>query len=51
MKSLLRILLCAVIGPFTLYDFLTAEPSFHRRLANTRRQRKQAVNYPLKLLS
>jgi len=43
----LTALLGAIIGPITPGLVLSAAPTMHRRLANTRRKRRPAVIYPL----
>jgi hypothetical protein len=41
----------AIVGPIPLKMFPQASPKTHLRLANPRRRRKQAVNYPIQNLS
>jgi hypothetical protein len=47
----LALLLVAIVGPISLKMFKQASPKTHLRLANPRRRRKQAVNYPTQRLS
>jgi hypothetical protein len=44
----LRLLLNAVTGALGLDDFLLANATVHRRLANSRRRRRPHVSYPLR---
>jgi hypothetical protein len=46
-RIVLTALLGAIIGPITPGLVLSAAPTMHRRLANTRRKRRPAVIYPL----
>jgi len=39
-------LLAAVLGPFSIDDFILARPQVHRALANAPRKRKPHVRYP-----
>jgi hypothetical protein len=46
-RMVLTALLAAVIGPITPGLLLSAAAAMHWRLANTRRKRRPAVEYPL----
>jgi hypothetical protein len=44
-------ILLAVMPPITLHMLARASPGLHKHLANRRRKRQQAVNYPFGRLS
>jgi hypothetical protein len=50
-QLVLGALIAAIIPPITLDMLKAASAKLHKRLANPRRKRKQAVNYPGKGLS
>lgn len=49
-KTALLLLVLAVLGPVPIRGMLDAGPALHWQLANTRRQRKPAVSYPVRAL-
>jgi hypothetical protein len=49
-KTALLLLVLAVLGPVPISCMLDAAPALHWQLANTRRKRKPAVSYPVRVL-
>jgi hypothetical protein len=50
-QVVLDALINAIIPPITLIMLRNPSHRLHRRLANPKRKRKQAVNYPIRVLS
>jgi hypothetical protein len=47
-KMALLVLLSIVLGPFSLINFIAADATVHRQLANAPRKRKPHVRYPVR---
>jgi hypothetical protein len=45
-KVVLAALIAAIVPPITIGMLQRGSPTLHKRLANPRRKRKTAVNYP-----
>ena len=50
-QVVLAAMIDAIVPPITLEALLNPSPALHRRLANPKRRRRQAVNYPCRRLS
>jgi hypothetical protein len=50
-QFVLDALIAAIVPPITLTMLKTPSPQLHKRLANPKRKRRQAVNYPYGRLS
>jgi len=50
-QVVLAALIEAIVPPITLAMLERPSPNLHKRLANPRRKRRQAVNYPKQRLS
>jgi hypothetical protein len=50
-KFVIRILLAAILGDLAIEALETAQPRFHRLLADPPRKRKKQMQYPLRALS
>jgi hypothetical protein len=50
-QVVLDALIAAIVPPITLAALGRPSPQLHRRLANPKRKRRQAVNYPHRRLS
>jgi hypothetical protein len=49
-KTVVLLLVLAVLGPVPINCMLNPRPALHWQLANTRRKRKPAVSYPVPAL-